>query len=423
MNFKQNFRFDRGSVFVLYTSLVMVCYILPVLKITIPYIFAALLMLVFLPISMIKMPNNLNFFIVLMVATFLSTAFYFINGIYGLSDTINEAIRYIRFFLPVIWTLYSLRFCSTKQRCHILIIFGIVMTFILIKTILALEIDSWVARILAQDKATDTAEVRAYRMGNVGGFEFSYMMGIVVICLTWAALRSEKVLTKILCVSGAVIGFYYIIQTMYMTLLILTSVGMLLLFLFDIKSTLVKILIVIGSVVASLSLAPFFKYLSELFSGSLLSTKFIQFYEALTGGGTDSLGSRPKLIMDAVQRWLKSPIWGGYDTSVRTHSLVFSTLEATGLIGFFAFLWCIFWAYKSILFELRKKNIETILLSIVFLYVFALAILNPIGYVFEVTIAAFFITPLWSVLIGSEEYIVPSFEESRSKSKVKNDGV
>lgn len=409
MNFKQNFRFDRGSLFVLYTSLVMVCYILPVMKITIPYIFAALLMLVFLPISMIKMQNNWNYFIVLLIATFLSTAFYFINGIYGLSDTINEAIRYIRFFLPVIWTLYSLRFCSTKQRCHILIIFGIVMTFILIKTILALEINSWVARILAQDKTTDTAEIRAYRMGNVGGFEFSYMMGIVVICLTWAALRSEKVLTKIFCVVGAVIGFYYIIQTMYMTLLILTSVGTLLLILFDTKSTLVKILIVIGSVVASFSLAPLFKYLSELFSGSLLSTKFSQFYTALTGGGTDSLGSRPELIMDAVQRWLKSPIWGGYDTSVRTHSLVFSTLEATGLIGFFAFLWCIFWAYKSILLELRKKNIETILLSIVFLYVFALAILNPIGYVFEVTIAAFFITPLWSVLIGSEEHIVSFF--------------
>lgn len=98
VNYKHNFRLDSGSFFVLYTSLVMMCYLLPALKITIPYIHVALLMLVFFPIAMIKMQNNLGFFIVMLVATSLSAIFYFVNGIYGLSDAINEAIRYIRFF-------------------------------------------------------------------------------------------------------------------------------------------------------------------------------------------------------------------------------------------------------------------------------------------------------------------------------------
>ena len=119
INHKQKFRLDSGSVFVLYSSLIMGCYILPALKITIPYIFAALLMLIFLPIAMIKMQNNMNFCLVLFAATFLSAVFYFINGIYGPSDMVNEAIRYIRFFLPVIWTLYAMRFCSPKQQRHI----------------------------------------------------------------------------------------------------------------------------------------------------------------------------------------------------------------------------------------------------------------------------------------------------------------
>ena len=405
VKYNQNFRLDSGSLFVLYISLIMLCYILPALKITTPYIFAALLMLVFLPVVMIKMKGKLNFCIVLFIVTLLSALLYYVNGIYGLSDMVNEAIRYIRFFLPVIWTLFVLQFCSPKQQRHLLIIFGIIIIFILIKTIMALKNNIWIARILAQDKTTDTVEIRAYRMGNIGGFEFSYMMGIVVICLTWAALRCKKFLAKILYVTGVVIGFYYIIQTMYMTLLILASVGILLLLLSNTKSTFIKILLVIGSIVASFFLAPLFKYLSEVFSGSLLSIKFSQFYAALTGGGTDSLGSRPDLIMDAVQRWLKSPIWGGYDTSVYTHSFVFSTLEAIGLMGFFAFLWCMWGAYKAISSELRKRKVETILLSVVFLYVFALSVLNPIGSVFEVTIAAFFITPLWSVCIGAGDYM------------------
>ena len=391
-----NFRFNFESVFVLYAGLTMAIYILPSLKITVPYIYAALIMLAFLPIAVIKMQCHVNYYVLLAITTLVSSAFYFVNGVYGSVDTINEIIRALRFFLPIIWAAYAFRFCSVKQRRNILIIFAVIVLFMLIKTIHALEKDAWIARILAQDKSTDTAEIRAYRMGNVGGFEFSYMVGVVVLCLTWAALKYRNVKARILCIAGAAACFYYIIQTMYMTLLLLTFVGVILLLLFKTKSRLVKIAIVLGSIIVALSLAPLFKYLSEVFSGSLLSTKFMQFYTALTGGGADSLGSRPELIQDAVGRWLKSPIWGGYETSDRTHSTVFSLLEATGLIGLFSFLGCLFGSYKMISAELKKSGIDTLLISIVFMYILALATLNPVGYVFEVTIAAFFIAPLWS---------------------------
>ena len=125
----------------------------------------------------------------------------------------------------------------------------------------------------------------------------------------------------------------------------------------------------------------------------------MQIYTALTGGGTDSLGSRPELILEAAARWLKSPIWGGYETSVRTHSTIFSLLEATGVIGLFSFLGCLFGSYKMVSVKLKKNGGDTLLISIVFLYVLALATLNPVGYVFEVTIAAFFIAPLWSEFV------------------------
>lgn len=394
-----NFRFNFESVFVLYAGLTMAVYILPSLKITVPYIYAALIMLAFLPIAVIKMQCHVNYYVLLAITTLVSSAFYFVNGVYGSVDTVNEIIRALRFFLPIIWAAYAFRFCSAKQRRNILIIFAVIVLFMLIKTIHALEKDAWIARILAQDKSTDTAEIRAYRMGNVGGFEFSYMVGVVVLCLTWAALKYRNIKAKILCIVGAAVCFYYIIQTMYMTLLLLTFGGVILLLFFKTKSRLVKIAIVLGSIVVAFSLAPLFKYLSEVFSGSLLSTKFMQFYTALTGGGADSLGSRPELIREAVARWLKSPIWGGYETSVRTHSMVFALLEATGLIGLLSFLGCLFGSYKMISDELKKNGIDTLLISTVFMYILALATLNPVGYVFEVTIAAFFIAPLWSELV------------------------
>ena len=382
-----------------YVALTMSAYILPSLKITVPYIYAALFMLAFLPIAMIKMQYHMNYYILLAVTTLLSSAFYIVNGVYGPVDTVNEVIRSLRFFLPVIWTAYAFQFCSPKQRRNILIVFIVISSLILVKTIFALEKDAWIARILAQDKSSDTAEIRSYRMGNVGGFEFSYMVGVIVLCLTWAVPKCRNRQVKLLCIAGTVVCFYYIIQTMYMTLLLLTSAGMLLLFVANAKHMTTKIALVLGTIVVAFSLAPLFKYLSGLFEGSLLSAKCMQIYAALTGGGTDSLGSRPELIREAIARWSKSPIWGGYGTSVRTHSLIFALLEATGIIGLFSFLGCLLGSYKTISVELKKKKIDTFLISLVFLYLLALAILNPIGYVFEVTIAVFFVTPLWSELV------------------------
>ena len=400
---EKNTKTPSLSLFVLYIILTMVIYMLPAVKLLVPYILAGSFMLLFLPVAMMRMQHRPGFFMLLLGSAFVSAALYFANGFMGTTDAINEAIRYIRFFLPVTWAVYALRFCTPKQRRNLLIFFGIITVFILFKTIKALEADEWVTRILAQDKTADSAEIRAYRMGNIGGFEFSYMMGVVVLCLVWAALKCKKAMVRVLSIVGAVVGFYYIIQTMYMTLLILTSAGILLLLLFNTKNILTRVLLIFGSIALVFSIVPLCKYLSEVFSGSLLSEKFLQFYTALTGGGADSLGSRPGLIADALERWLQSPIWGGYGFSVATHSMIFSILEATGLIGLFAFLGCILSGYKWISLELRKQNVPTGLLSIVFGYIIVLSVLNPIGYVFEVTIAAFFITPLWSTLLCAND--------------------
>ena len=388
-----------GRFFVAYIVLTLVIYLLPSLKLVVPYILAAVFMLLFFPASLLKMHRELNYHVLILFAAFLSGFLYFANDIYGLTDMINEMVRWVRFFLPIIWTVYALRFCSSRQRRNLLIVFGLVVAFMLFKTLQALETNGWITRILAQDKAKDSAVMRAYRMANIGGFEFSYLMGIVVLCLVWGAFKCQKKIHKILCIVGAVVGFYYIIQTMYMTLLILTLLGILLLLFFNVKKLFPKIFLICGSIVLAFSIVPLCKYLSQVFVGSLLSDKFLQLYTMLTGGGADSMGSRPGLIADAFERWAHSPIWGGYGFSDATHSLVFSTLESTGLIGLISFGGCLWCGYKRLSSELNRMAVPTGLLSIVFSYIAGLAVLNPIGFVFEVTIAAFFITPLWSTLL------------------------
>lgn len=401
----------QGNIFVIYTILNLMIYILPSLKILVPYLIAAGIMLIFLPFVFFKMQRYTSYYILIFFAAFFVSLVNVINGLYTSYDFMNEIIRTLRFFMPVIWTLFALRFCSSKQQNIILLAFAVITVFILIKTILALETDAWIARILAQSKTSDNAQIRSYRMDNVGGFEFSYMIGIVVICLTWAALKCKRILIKVICIASAFFCYYYIIQTMYTTLLLLTSMGILLLLFFNAKSIIYKISFIAVGLVLAFSAAPLFKFLSGLFTNSLLSTKFLQIYNVLSGKGLDSLGSRPGFIANAVGNWLKSPIWGGYSTSTHTHSFIFSILERTGIIGLTAFLSCMYVSYKVITVQLKEKSIDTLLTTMVFAYIIALSVFNPIDYLFEIPIAAFFIAPVWSQFILKNNDIKPKADK------------
>lgn len=395
---------QQGIIFSLYIVLVMAVYILPALKLTVPYILAAALMLLFLPIVLLKMKSVFAYLLLLLGTSACVLFVSLLTGIYGTVDAINEFIRNLRFFLPAVFAVFAFRFCDSKRRNVILTAFAVMTGYMLLKTFDALQKDMWITRILAQDKATDTALIRSYRMANVGGFEFSYMIGIIILGLLWAFFHCKNKIVKILCVVGVVIGYYYIIQTMYTTLLILISVGIMLMLILCVKNIIAKVALAVVGIVLIFSLAPLFKYLSGVFSGSLLSVKFMRIYNALMFGDVDALGSRPELIMEAVTNWAKSPIIGGYEVSERTHSLFFSILESTGLIGAVSYIGCFIASYKMIVRELKLRNVDTLLVTLSFLYVFTLSVLNPVGYVFEVTVAAFFIIPLWSSLICKDSH-------------------
>lgn len=137
-----------------------------------------------------------------------------------------------------------------------------------------LEGDPWIARILAQSTATSSSQINAYRLRNVGGFEFSYMMGIITLCFVWLALNAPKRWVKVAGVLLTILGFYYILQCQYTTLLLLTFLGTVLLLFRRAHSWKVRILLVIGCIALVIGFVPLLYYLSELFTGSLLSSKF-----------------------------------------------------------------------------------------------------------------------------------------------------
>ena len=386
------------SIFSLYCMLAIVLYVLPAVKVTVPYVFSGLFFLLFLLVSTTKDRLLRNSSIQLILATVLIFLVDFLALGVGPIDAINEAIRNIRFFIPVLWLAYFLRYSKEEEGKKILFFYSAIVIYMLIKTFAALRIDQWIPRIMAGDKSTESSAMRAYRMANVGGFEFSYMMGPIIIVLVWAALNSRNKWMRIVYWASAVISYYYVLRTMYTTLVLLTTIGIVCCFIWRIPSRR-KRAVILMLCLAAITLSPLlFEYLASVFpEESLLSVKFGQIHDAMTGGGLDALGSRPAKIMKAIKNWSTAPIFGTGIMGLGTHSTFFGTLERNGLIGVASLVYLFIWAWKLLSQSIRRydEQINLYVLSIVFLYLILLGILNPIGYIFELPITVFFIIPVW----------------------------
>ena len=388
-----------GVLFGIYTIATMAIYILPYTKLMYPYIPVAILMMASLPLIMFRKNEWSLYGAALCFITFV----FFCIGHWSLVDGINDAVRNLRLFLPIIWGAYAIRNCSKKQRIFILLGFTVVTVIILYNSIIALEEEPWIARILAQDQNSSTDEVNEYRLRNVGGYAFSYMVGAITVCIAWLALRLKKIWQKILCIVAVVFCYSYIIQTMYTTLLILTTVCIFLLLIVCAKNVMTKYILLVVALGIFLGISPLLKYLGGVFSSdSLLSDKFDQMYLAVSGEGVDALGLRPTLIKQALENWAKTPLLGD-SYSTHAHSLFFEMLQSSGIIGtglwicLFSYTWC--FMHK----ELKSNGVDPLIFNVAMIYFAALSVFNDTRYTFEITIAVFFIIPLLASVVSEKK--------------------
>lgn len=394
--FRQNKQVAYNQIlFILYTVITTIVYVLPYTKLRVPYVLAAFLMLAPMPFLLLRRDNLVKYAILLIGVSLVLFFGYLLFCDYPLAEAINEAVRNLRFFMPVLWGFYALRYCSNKQRAFFLVVFLLMTFFILINTLQALQQDPWVARLLAQSTSTSSGELNSYRLRNVGGFEFSYMMGIVTLCFVWLLLSASKIWLKLISAALVIVSFYYIIQCQYTTLLLLAFIGSALLIFLHTHNLYVRILLVIGGIALIMGLAPLFQYLSDVFAGSLLSSKFSQMADALTSHDANQLGSRPELMLQSIQNWLNSPFFGGNYENSNAHSMLLGILEHNGLIGLGLWGYLFVQSWKKIRNVLKEKGLSYELFNIAVIYVCVLALFNPIGYVFEVTIACYFLVPIW----------------------------
>ncbi len=389
------------SGFLIYLMITVSVYLLPYTKAVAPYIPVALLMLSFLPFAMIKQVKWFNYGLGVAAGAVVIGIFNLLHGQHNLVDLINELVRSLRFFLPVLWFAYFARYGNQKQRNIFLVFFACVCVFILINTMIALEENPMIARTLAQGKGSDNAQIRAYRLNNVAGFEFAYMSGVLTLCFAWLAQQSKKTWQKVCFILAAVVLFYYIVQTMYTTLLLLTSIGILILMFVNTKHTAARVALIVGFMVLLTVAESLFGWLAKVFSEfPMLAEKMKWFQNAFQGEGVDALGSRPQKIWNALETWIKNPIWGS--KAKDTHSTVFALLAGNGLIGITVWVLMMHFGYRIVIANLHRMGAPVWMFRIAYAYLVVLSVLNPTDYVFELPIVVFFVAPLISTFFASK---------------------
>ncbi len=393
--------------FFIYVITVFTVYVLPYFKYTVPYIVAALLMLISLPFLFFS--RSQKFILYLIITSALLAFLYFTVKIPGdLKESMNEFVRNVRFFLPAAMGVYAINKMKLKARKRTIIVMLCMILYIIFVSLMALVQRPMLARELAEG-VTISSNVASYRLENVGGFEFSYMVGVLVLLFLYNFIQTSAVVKRLLYLPIVVLGYVYIVAAQYTALLLMTTIFAAMILFSKVSNVVIKLLLIMAFILIIINLGDIFAYLSIHLHQNMLRDKFSWLAQYINGSqDINVLHSRPRLYLNALKAFIQSPVWGGAsDIGDISHSYVFGLMASCGIIGLFSYLIMFFQTSKHMLYQLKEKEIDTYIFKIACLYCFILSIFNPIGTSFEIALILYFFIPVWMSLkeksMGTEE--------------------
>lgn len=388
--------------FILYVSLYLLLGLLPSVEYSVPYVIAGLFAM--LPMIVASLRNGRYTMILLcliglgmiqgLIAAFLG------NG--AITEIVNEPIRSIRYFVPCV-LFGRLSKESRGMQKYVWVFITAIILFVAITTLAAVETNPLIARILANGSLD--AELTAYRMQNIGGFGICYAVALTYAAWTYIAFHSRGT-KKVIAIAAIIFEFVFAVQVQYMTMLLLCILAFLLVILFCSDNKLLKVLSVM-IVIVSLAFLPFFlRWIAQMDVGAQIQSKLIHFAEALDGSRAFSqITSRVELYKDALLDFLSSPIWGTRNSVAAgtSHSTFLGIAAATGILGLASLIYGIVQCYKETARNLLGMDMNMTSFKISFAVFMVLAVVNPVHYIYEISIVMFLYVPLTLKLFLHEE--------------------
>ena len=394
------------SVFTLYTVGYLVLSILPMVKYSVPYIISGIYCLSFILLYFFKENQSrkrlLGIEAIIFMGLIHGTIFYLTeNG--GVSQIINEPIRALRIIISC-YIFYFISGYSKGTRLVIWLFITVLFLYISIKTLNGLAQDDMLARILAS--GSDEETLTEYRMQNMGGFEFSYALGLMLPMFILMIFNSKYFIMRLFALFASIYVVYYILTAQYMILFIVGVSSLFLLVIFGSYKPQVKLFTILIPVVFIFIASPLLRWIASfLDSNSIMYSRLINVSEVFTGErDVSETSSRVALYLNALTAFLTNPFFGEFSSTAaaESHSLFFGVAAKSGIIGLTFLIIEFVIYYKTSKTIMQKRGVNIMSFKVAFICYIILGVLNPIGYAYEIAIVIFLYVPLTINLFGNK---------------------
>ena len=388
---KLRFRNIFMSVYIL---AIIALLVLPMLKYSVNYVPIILFTLPFVFVYLMQKNKSTITFLCLVIMLALLFVFSFlINAPLNINAAMNMSIILYLCFVPFLLFDYL---SNTKSKWEVqLVLIGIICiyAFIIIMTSRAFIDDPVIARRLAIGSADDEY-INDMRMKNIGGFGFSYAVGMFIPYIAIRIVRSSGK-TKALFIALFIALFVYAFFCQYTMLLILAIAFSTVVFIIGSKSIITKTVMLFSSLVILINLTNIFKFLGNNLPFVSLAYHFRGLYTSLSTG--EDTTSRILTTKRCLGLFRQHPFFGvnmldSYNAYIvnHGHSTYFPILASNGIFGLGMLFVTTFYIMRSIYLKIRTNRMNVI----IFIMYVVLGFLNPTHNAFEVSVSVFLLIPL-----------------------------
>ena len=391
-------RITFQSVFItVYSAILLSLMILPRYQFNGIYVEIALLSMPFLLIYTLFRKSVLQKTWQIFVMLILMVMFRFAwNTFLDFNAAINLSLTLYLYLIPyfIFEALQSRN--NRTETIAVICVAVLILGLIGFNTLRAFSVEPTVARLLAQG-SNDDEYLRYLRHSNIGGYGFSYAIGMLTPYTAMRITRAKGKKKIIPCIVLAIL-FVYIYYSQYTILLLLSFFFTLFVFILKSRNRFWKITLSIALVLLLLSMRGIFSYLASHLPLKTLAMHFEDLYNLVSGQGSES--SRSELYKSAFVLFLHHPIFGANLKDAgeayiinRSHSTFFGILASGGIVGaglYYGILYTVIRNIKRVLGNIRD-------IQPVFWMFFILGILNP-AVLFEITMVVFMLIPLLELL-------------------------
>lgn len=389
------YRVKFKNVFMaLYIVAIIALLVLPMLKYTVRYIPIILFTLPFIVYySMQKGRNRIILLVTTVVLLLLFVFSFLINAPLNVNAAINLSIISYLCFLPFFIFDYLTSNNNIFETKFVIAATIAIFLFIMAVTFKEIAVNPTVARALAVG-SNDDEYVYNMRMKNVGGFGFSYAVGLFVPYVTSKIIETNG-RKKIFLILTLFLLMTYALLSQYTTLLIMCVVFCVLVFIIESKNVITKITLIAFVLLILLNLMNILKYLGMYLPYKQLSYHFWLMYVSFETG--EETTSRLMSARRCIGLFKSHPLFGvnildSYNSYVinHGHSSLFPLLASNGIVGFMLYITPLIMIIKNLINKFNKSS-GYILVFVMYLI---LGIINPTHNAFEISVIVFMLIPL-----------------------------